>query len=319
MKKALKHLPTIVLLAFIFVMSILFFSLPKKEYSSSEKRYLSDFPTLTVDTFFSGDFGEEFEKYLSDHTPFRNFWVGLNSYYNLALGNPLSNGIYHCSDGYLINDPLNTDRLDINIDVISEFADKSGLPATMVLAPSTGYIVNDVLPNEHIVYNDDELFVDVTDTLSKSTVNFVDIREDFKNAYKNGTQVYYKTDHHWTSEGAYHAYCALSDELGFTANTREMYDITTHSGFYGTTYSSSGYWFTKPDDIEVWDCKNHSSEVSITDNGTTKSYNSMFFNDHLKEDDKYPVYLDGNHPYTVIKNSSMKLDGEKLLLSLIHI
>ena len=63
MKKALKHLPTIVLLAFIFVMAILFFSLPKKEYSSSEKRYLSDFPTLTVDTFFSGDFGEEFEKF----------------------------------------------------------------------------------------------------------------------------------------------------------------------------------------------------------------------------------------------------------------
>ncbi len=314
MKKALKHLPTIILLVFIFLMAILFFSLPKKEYSSSEKRYLSDFPTLTVDTFFSGDFGEEFEKYLSDHTPFRNFWVGLNSYYNLALGNPLSNGIYHCSDGYLINDPPNTDRLDINIDVISEFADKSGLPATMVLAPSTGYIVNDVLPNEHIVYNDDELFADVTDTLSKSTVNFVDIREDFKNAYKNGTQVYYKTDHHWTSEGAYLAYCALSDELGFTANTREMYDITTHSGFYGTTYSSSGYWFTKPDDIEVWDCKNHSSEVSITDNGTTKHYKSMFFNDHLKEDDKYPVYLDGNHPYTVIKNSSMKLDGEKLLV-----
>lgn len=314
MKKALKHLPTIVLLAFIFVMAILFFSLPKKEYSSSEKRYLSDFPTLTVDTFFSGDFGEEFEKYLSDHTPFRNFWVGLNSYYNLALGNPLSNGIYHCSDGYLINDPPNTDRLDINIDVISEFADKSGLPATMILAPSTGYVASDVLPNEHIVYNDDELFADVTDTLSKSTVNFVDIREDFKNAYKNGTQVYYKTDHHWTSEGAYLAYCALSDELGFTANTKEMYDITTHSGFYGTTYSSSGYWFTKPDDVEVWDCKNHSSEVSITDNGTTKTYNSMFFNDHLKEDDKYPVYLDGNHPYTVIKNSSMKLDGEKLLV-----
>ena len=235
MKKALKHLPTIVLLAFIFLMAILFFSLPKKEYSSSEKRYLSDFPTLTVDTFFSGDFGEEFEKYLSDHTPFRNFWVGLNSYYNLALGNPLSNGIYHCSDGYLINDPPNTDRLDINIDVISEFADKSGLPATMILAPSTGYVASDVLPNEHIVYNDDELFADVTDTLSKSTVNFVDIREDFKNAYKNGTQVYYKTDHHWTSEGAYLAYCALSDELGFTANTKEMYDITTHSGFYGTT------------------------------------------------------------------------------------
>lgn len=314
MKKALKHLPTIVLLVFIFSMAVLFFALPKKEYSSSEKRYLSDFPTLTVDTFFSGKFGEEFEKYLSDHTPGRNFFVGLNSYYNLALGNPLSNGIYYCDNGYLVNDPPNTDRLDTNINVISEFADKSGLPATMILAPSTGYVVNDVLPNNHIVYKDDDLFSGVLDTLSKSSVDFVDIREDFKSAYKSGTQVYYKTDHHWTSEGAYLAYCALADNLGFTANSRDMFKITTHSGFYGTTYSSSGYWYTKPDNIEIWDCINHSSEVSITDNGTTKHYKSMFFNDHLKEDDKYPIYLDGNHPYTVIKNGSMKLEGEKLLV-----
>ena len=93
MKKALKHLPTIVFIVFIFAMTILFFALPKKEYSSSEKRYLSDFPTLTVNTFFSGEFGEDFETYLSDHTAFRNFWVGLSSYYNYSLGNPLSNGI----------------------------------------------------------------------------------------------------------------------------------------------------------------------------------------------------------------------------------
>lgn len=314
MKKALKYLPTIIFIIFIFSMTILFFALPKQEYSSSEKRYLKTFPTLTVDSFFSGDFGTEFEEYLSDHTAFRNFYVGLNSYYNLALGNPLSNGIYHCDNGYLINDPPATDRLDINIDVIAEFANKVDLPSTMVLAPSTGYVVNDVLPNDHIVYQDDELFPDVATTLSDNGVAFVDIREDFKSAYNNGTQVYYKTDHHWTSEGAYLAYTALADELGFTANTKDQYEITTHSGFYGTTYSSSGYWLSKPDDIQVWDCKRHSTKVSITDNGVTKYYKSMFFTDHLNEDDKYPVFLDGNHPYTVIKNNSMKLSGDKLLV-----
>lgn len=314
MKKVYKYLPTVIFIIFIFSMATLFFALPKEEYSSSEKRYLKTFPTLTVDTFFSGDFGTEFEQYLSDHTAFRNFYVGLNSYYNLALGNPLSNGIYHCDDGYLVNDPPETDRLGINIDVMSEFANSVDIPATVLLAPSTGYVANDVLPNSHIIYHDDELFKDVAETLSNNGVAFVDVREDFKNAHANGTQVYYKTDHHWTSEGAYLAYTALADELGFTANTKDKYEITTHSGFYGTTYSSSGYWFTKPDDIQVWDCINHSTDVSITDNGVTKHYKSMFFEDHLNEDDKYPVFLDGNHPYTVIKNGSMKLQGDKLLV-----
>lgn len=314
MKKALKYLPTVIFIIFIFSMAVLFFALPKQEYSSSEKRYLKTFPTLTVDSFFSGDFGTEFEEYLSDHTAFRNFYVGLNSYYNLALGNPLSNGIYHCDDGYLINDPPATDRLNINIDVIAEFANKVKLPSTMVLAPSTGYVVNDVLPNDHIVYHDDELFKDVATTLNSNGVAFVDVREDFKKAYADSTQVYYKTDHHWTSEGAYIAYTELADKLGFTANTKDQYEITTHSGFYGTTYSSSGYWYTKPDDIQIWDCNHHSTKVSITDNGVTKYYKSMFFTDHLSEDDKYPVFLDGNHPYTVIKNNSMKLSGDKLLI-----
>ncbi len=316
MKKALKHFPTIIFIVFIFAMTILFFALPKKEYSSSEKRYLSDFPTLTVDTFFSGEFGEDFETYLSDHTAFRNFWVGLSSYYNYTLGNPLSNGIYNCKDGYLVNDPPSTDRLYINVDVISEFAKKHELPATMVLAPSTGYVVNDVLPNKHIIYKDDELFENVAATLSENGVGFVDVRKNFKKAYKSGTQVYYKTDHHWTADGAHLAYSQLAPELGLTANSKDVYEITSHSGFYGTTYSSSGFWFNESDNIEIWKSnaiKDGDIEVTIVDNGETTSLRSLFVLDNLKDDDKYPVYLDGNHPYTVIKNNAVK-DGEKLLV-----
>ena len=316
MKKACKHLPTIIFIAFIFTMTILFFALPKKDYSSSEKRYLAEFPTLTVDTFFSGEFGEDFETYLSDHTAFRNFWVGLSSYYNYTLGNPLSNGIYNCKDGYLLNDPPKTDRLLINIDVMSEFIAASELPATVVLAPSTGYVASDVLPNKHIIYKDDELFTEVSSTLAENNIEFVDLRENFKAAHKNGTQVYYKTDHHWTAEGAYLAYCDLAKTLGFDAKGKDEYKIDSYPDFYGTTYSSSGFWFNEADNIEVWNSntiKSGDIEVSITDNGETTIHDSLFFLDNLKDDDKYPVYLDGNHPYTVIKNNAVK-DGEKLLV-----
>ena len=317
MKKACKHLPTIVFIAFIFAMAILFFALPKKDYSSSEKRYLAEFPTLTVDTFFSGEFGEDFETYLSDHTAFRKFWVGLNSYYNYTLGNPLSNGIYNCKDGYLINDPPVTDRLLINIDVISEFAKNSELPATVVLAPSTGYVANDVLPSKHIVYKDDELFADVSAKLTESGIEFVDLREQFKDAHKNGTQVYYKTDHHWTAQGAYLAYCNLANDLVFEAKSEDEYKIDSYPDFYGTTYSSSGFWFNEPDNVEVWNSnaiKSGDIEVTITDNGETTTHDSMFFLDNLKDDDKYPVYLDGNHPYTVIKNKAVENDKKLLVI-----
>lgn len=319
MKKGFKHLATIVFLLFIYTMSILFIALPKKEYSSSEKRYLAEFPSFTAESFFSGDFGVEFEKYLSDHTPFRNFWVSLNSYCNLALGNHLSNGIYHCSDGYLVNDPPQNDRLDINISVISDFAKGTDLKTTMLLAPSTGYVTNDVLPNKHIIYKDDEYFEKASKTLSDGNVNFVDVRDTFKSAYSDGTQVYYKTDHHWTSSGAYLSYCSLADSMGFKAQEKDSYNITSYDDFYGTTYSSSGFFLTKPDTIEIWESKGIADgdiSVTITEGTNTIEADSMFFEERLKDDDKYPVYLDGNHPYTVIKNSGIdkKDDCGKLLI-----
>ncbi len=315
MKKALKYLPTIVFVAFIYLMGILFFVLPKSEYSSSEKRYLAEFPQLSTDTFFSGEFGQDFETYLSDHTVGRNFWVGLNSYYNLSLGNPLSNGIYHCKDGYLINDPPVTDRLSSNIDIIAEFAQKQDIPSTVLLAPSTGYVVDDVLPNKHIIYDDDKLFDDASKTLNNAGITFVDVRDNFKSAYKSGTQVYYKTDHHWTAQGAYLGYTALGDSLGYTPNSKDNYNIDVHNGFYGTTYSSSGFWYTQPDDIELWHSKqNQDIKVTITDGDKTIDSDSLFFMERLEEDDKYPVYLDGNHPYTVIKNNALKQNDKKLLV-----
>ena len=317
MKKALKHLPTIVFLIFIYAMAILFFVLPKIQYSSSEKRYLAEFPEFNSQTFFEGEFGEKFETYLSDHTAFRNFYVGLNSYYNLSLLNPQSNGIYHCKDGYLVNDPVDTERFMPNIEVIAEFAEKQNIESTMVLAPSTGYVVNDVLPNKHIIYNDDELFSQASSVLKESSVTFVDIRDEFKSAYKAGTQVYYKTDHHWTASGAHLAYNALKSALDIAPYGKDNYNIDSHDGFYGTTYSSSGYWYTKPDNIELWYSKqNQDINVTITDGGKTIENDSLFFTQRLKEDDKYPVYLDGNHPYTVITNDVLKQNGndKKLLV-----
>ena len=318
MKKASKHLPTIVFLIFIFSVSVLFIALPKKEYSANEKRYLAEFPKLSAESFFSGDFGVDFEKYLSDHMPARSFFVGLNSYYNNALGNPLSNGIYNCKDGYLVNDPPTYDRLDINFSIVADFAKENDVKTAMVLAPSTGYVCSDLLPNKHIIYKDDEYFEKAKDVLSDANVDFVDMREPLKNAYNEGTQVFYKTDHHWTSSGAYLAYEELSSVLGFEKKDKKRYDITEYEDFYGTTYSSSGFWLTKPDTIATWeskDIKPNAITVEITEGDETTTSDSMFYLDNLKDNDKYPIYLDGNHPYTTIKNKTLaKNENSKKLL-----
>ena len=314
MKKAYKALPAFIFVIFIFAMLILFLVLPKSKYSSSEKRYLSDMPKFSSSTLFSGEFGEKFETYLSDHTAFRNFYVGLNAYYNLALGNNGSCGIYNCKNNYLVNDPCEYDRLSTNLDVIKEFAENTDIDTTVLIAPSTGYICSDILPKNHLTYNDDKLFELINKKLSST--HFADIRNAFKSEYENGNQIYYKTDHHWTSYGAFVAYKELSDYLGYTANEKAIYDITSYDDFYGTTYSSSGFWLTPADKIEVWDNKSNDSYITttITDGANTIEQDDMFFYDHLTEDDKYPVFIDGNHPLTVIKNTNADSDKNLLII-----
>lgn len=311
-----KYVPAFVFIVFIFGMAIWFLFAPKSDYSSSEKRYLQKFPDVTFESVESGKFGSEFETFFADHFPSRNFWVGLNAYYTLYTGNNGAGGVYDCKNGYLINKPVSTEnRLYANTDTIVNFKENIDVPVTVMLVPSTGYIAEDVLPPIHDKYNDDEYFDNVSKKFSDNGLSFVDLRDKFKSAYSDGMQLYYKTDHHWTTKGAYTAYEELCKQLGITPAAKEKFNVEAYPGFYGTTYSTSGFWFTQPDTIEVWNDPDNTENnigVKITESGDTKEYNSMFFYDHIDEDDKYPVFLDGNHALTEITNSNAK--GGTLLM-----
>lgn len=312
-----KYIPAVVFLIFIYGMALWFLFSPKTDYSSSEKRYLQKFPDANVEKVLSGEFGSEFETFFADQFPQRNTWVGLNAYTALAEGNNGASGVYNCKNGYLINKPVSTDNnLDKNVGAVVDFAKKIDAPTTVMLVPSTGYIADDVLPTFHDKYNDDENISKISSTLSKDKIGFVDLRERFKSEYKNGSQLYYKTDHHWTTKGAYTGYQELCKALGITPIDDSTLKKDSYPDFYGTTYSSSGFWLTPPDNIEIWSNPKNSDKnisVKITEGANVKTSGSMYFTDHLKEDDKYPVFIDGNHALTEITNTNAK-NGTILLI-----
>ena len=303
-----RYVPAFVFLIFIFGMAVWFLFNPKSDYSSSEKRYLQQFPDVSVDKVLDGTFGTDFESYFADQFPARSFWVGLNAYYSLDTGNNGANGVYNCGNGYLINKPVSTDnKLEKNVDAIVKFKNTIDVPVTVMFAPSTGYVADDVLPAVHDKYNDDTYFEQTSSTLSTNGISFVDLRKPFKDTYAGGNQLYYKTDHHWTTLGAYTAYEKLCEQLNITPAPKEKFDIKTYGGFYGTTYSTSGFWFTQPDSIQIWDNPENTDKnikVKISEGTNTDEFGSMYFYDHLEEDDKYPVFIDGNHALTEITNSN---------------
>ncbi|MCR5652261.1 MAG: hypothetical protein K6F88_00505 [Ruminococcus sp.] len=315
MKKRLL-LPTIVFLLFIFVTAVLFIVTPKADYSSYEKRYLEDFPEANLQAIADGEFGENFEKYLADHFPVRNMWVGLNAYINLLSGNNGSNGVYNCDEGYLINAPVSDDnRINTNLGALTDFKDKIDVKMTFLLAPSTGYIMKDELPIVHDEYKDDDYFSKIKSTLDDKGIGFVDVRSRFKSEVQSGNQLYYRTDHHWTTLGAYTAYNQLMTTLGKSPAKKSEFRVESCPDFYGTTYSTSGFWFNMGDKIKLWQNPKNDKKITldITEGTETKRYDTMYFTKHLNEDDKYPVFIDGNHALETITNKNVK-SGKALVI-----
>ncbi len=317
--KVIKFLPAVIFLVFTFSLSVLFFALPKKDFSDYEKRYLAEAPDFSFSNLLSGGLVKEIDGdsekgtsgYVSDHFPFRSFFVGLNSYYNLSFSNTANSDYYFAKDGFIITKPYDTSRLDTNIRVLNSFSENMNV--TLGVVPSAGNILEDKLPKNHISYKDAEVYEKLKAELNEN-VNYCDLEAVMKNFYSRAEAPYYKTDHHWTTPAAYEAYKALSSELAYIPTEEDQFTKTEYEGFYGTTYSSSGYFLAKPDTLVLWeyDAEGSNITVEIHEGETVKNYDSMFFLNHLDEPDMYPVFLDGNHSLVKIKNPDAK--GGKLIV-----
>ncbi len=303
---------------FIGIISILYAFMPKSDYSETEKRKLQEFPEISFASIKSGEFSEGFEKYLADHTPLRKSFVAINTYYEYMRGNNGSNGVYLGKDGWLIEKPFDKDeekniRLSDNLNNIKSFVKNITQPVYFIAVPTKGYIYNDMLPSNALEYNDKAYLTEIQSNLSNK-VKYIDITSSFEDN-KNDFQLFYKTDHHWTSEGAFIAYKQFCLTKNISAPLENSYNIKTFSGFYGTSYSTSLYTLTKPVDIKLYINKatNGNAKISIYNNtGKLEStYSNLFFNDRLKEADMYQVYLDGNHARVDIETGN---DGGTLLI-----
>lgn len=316
----------IVFTAFIAIVGLLYAFMPKSNFSYAEKRYLQQFPEISWDNIKSGKFSTQFEKFLADQVPLRKAFVSINAYFELIKGNNGANGIYLGKDGYLIEKPYERDnRLELNIDRINKFTEQVGKKTVLVAVPSKGFIYSDKLPANSMDYLDDE-YCDKINSLTDSNITVIDLRNAFKES-ADEIQLFYKTDHHWTADGAFVAYKEISKAEGFDIPDINNYEIESYDNFYGTSYSTSCYSLTKPDCVKLYVNKEKSdkADIEIIEGSETTTYSNMYFRKNLEEPkgdikqgdtdantgDKYTVYLDGNHTLVKIKTGNT---GGKLLL-----
>ena len=306
-KYALVALP----LCFLFIIAALtvcFFALPKQSFAENEKRVLSDPPAFSWQSLLDGSLTEQAQTYIADHFPLREAFVGLHAGWEQLMGQNGDSGVYRGKDGYLfaVQQDVDLEKEARNVAAVQAFAARNDLQTTWLIVPCSGYTLESKLPRFHKTYRDGEI-IDTAKALCAND-SFLDARDTLKD---DGAAIYYRTDHHLTSAGAkalYDAYCAEK-----SLATHDFALTTQSGGFYGTAYSKSGLWLTKPDTLEVFAQPDGDYTVTITEGTSETTYDSLYFPSHLEDKDQYPVFLDGNHALVKIQNNRCR-NGKRLLI-----
>lgn len=297
--------------AFIGIMAALYLLLPKSEFSETEKRYLAETPNLTLDSLTSGDFGEDVDTYMADHIPGRDFLVGLNAYVDLYTGRQVSKDIYVAEGDRLVEAPVQWDQAQAqkNVTAVNSFAKSIGKTVHFMIVPSAGWAVKDSVIGIADPYNDAAL-IDRLYGMTDEGVSNVDVVTVFENA-EDKAALYYKTDHHWTSLGAYTAYAALMEQLNRACPARDFFTVRTVDGFKGSTHSRAALWLKPGEPLEMWE---GSKNLLVTNGENDQVHEGIFYEERLQEADKYTVYLDGNHSVVCIENPDNAGKGKVLVI-----
>lgn len=297
--------------AFLGIVLVLYLLLPKSEYSELEKRYLEDMPTLTGKTLTSGQFGEDVESYMADHIPGRDFFVGLNAYVDLYTGRQVSKDIFAAAEDRLVEAPVTWDQAQAekNMSAVNQLAKKLDRRVDLMIVPSAGWAVEDQLQGIADPYMDKVLISDLYEK-AEENVNCFDVLSVFEKIEDKGA-LYFKTDHHWTSLGAYTAYAAYMEEKGRQYPAAEEFNVTVAEDFKGSTYSRAALWLTPGEPLEMWE---RTQGLTVTNGETDTVHEGIFYKERLDEADKYTVFLDGNHSIVTIENPENAGKGSILVL-----
>lgn len=301
--------------AFILCM-ILFFLLnlvvSDKEKSEEESRMLATMPKLTWSSLTSGDFMAKYETYLADQFAGRNFWRSIKVGLSSLGGSREEEDILIGKDDYLLEKIVSPDQetLKENMEAIHLFANQyQDVPMYMLLVPNAANVMRDRLPSFAAVQDQNRMFAQVKRELG-DTMEWLDAVEAL-NPHAN-EKIFYQTDHHWTSLGAFYTFSAVAEQMKIKADSASYfvsYPISTT--FNGMLAAKSGCRLNVKEEIYIYVPRDTDNDVVVNYVDEQRKTTSLFDASKLKTRDQYAVFLGENTSVVDIKTVS---DSQRRLL-----
>lgn len=317
MKKKPEIYKIITVAAFFLLLVVLpvltFVTMPSdpEPFSENENRRLAKFPNVSYETFKNEKLMTGIEEWFSDRFFGREQWIKLRNGTERIEGKTDINGVYTDSDRMMqIWKGFDSSHTDKNLKAMNKFAalfpDKQ---MYFLLAPTSQEVYSDLFPASAPIGSQSEYLEYCRNGLdSIQVINVMPTMKLHANDY-----IYYRTDHHWTSFGAYLAYYDTAKVMGFKPSELSDFDIEHASGdFRGTLYSKTLDDSITPDIIDYYHFRtDRDIKLTVNDGSEIKEYDSLYFRDYLEVKDKYSSFLGPNMPYISIETG---IEGPSLLM-----
>ena len=193
------------------------------------------------------------------------------------------------------------------MEAINAFAARhTDLRLNMAVIPNAACILADKLPKNAPVRDQSADLTALAGSLQG--ISFLNVSAAL--SAHTDEQLYYRTDHHWTSLGARYAFEAMAEKLGIPQPVQNYDTYTVSTTFEGTLASRSGSHaaydtvelYVPQTDIEYYVSYGDAAETSAT----------IYDRSALEQKDKYTVFFGGNYPRVDVYTTAET--GKTLLL-----
>lgn len=304
-RKVQEQLVGIIFILILFLFLIINIIVPNKEKSVQENRMLATKPKFRLSSLISGDYDEKFEAYMDDQFVGRDMWRKLKVTVDRICGSRLENGVYIGRNGQLLEqiEVADENHLAANIKAIKSFSEsQKKIPVRMMLVPDAANVLNHSLPALAKPEDQTQMFSMVRKDLGDS-VEWIDVSTEL-NKHKT-EKIYYKTDHHWTTLGAFYAFQAAAPSLGIDGDLSGKYvSYTVSDSFNGMLASKSGVNLGEKEQIDIYVPTEEDTDLIVDYVDEGKRSTSLYDSSKLKEKDQYTVFLGGNSSLLDIRTVS---------------
>lgn len=315
-KVSIKNLVTvIVFLLLIGGFTLCSFIKKDSDFSETENRVLTEKPEISFETLFDGTYTLAYQEYVRDQFPFRNFFVAMRNYCEAVLNKTKINEVLICKDDYYIEahkrENYESELADTNRQALGAFCDRyeeilGAEHISVMIVPTAQSVMTNKFKTGMYAYNQEEYLDKIKETVGEDIfVNTKDVLSEYNEEY-----IYYRTDHHWTTYGAYIAYREWAVKKEIEAYSMEDIAIREISNDFLGTINSKLNMSMKKDTISEYTVKGITFDIDY--NMGLEQKDNFFYEEYLKKKDKYSYFLGGN-PGLVDVTSSNK-NGKTLLI-----